>query len=105
MELLEKTREELLELAKKLNLKVPTDFRAKVNLLMNLCGHKSQSEAIRKAVDEALERARNQSRSQTAFSSLLGTAKEPSSGRKPRFQSNEELWEADTRDPRFIRRP
>ena len=77
-----------------INLRVPASFKTAVTVLQKLKGYRSQTEAIRIAVEDAARRAQEEARRVSARS-LLGVARDPDPGRKPRFETNAELWDKD----------
>ncbi len=79
-----------------LNLHVKPDFERDLARLMRLRGVGTKSEAIRLAVREAVERARRSGGS-TSFTGWKGAALEAALNPRPRFTSDDELWDENGR--------
>jgi Arc/MetJ-type ribon-helix-helix transcriptional regulator len=72
---------------------VSDEFDASLRELMRGRGFSSKSEAIRAAVAEAVTRLRA-GRKATDFRQLIGAALAAPTNPAPRFQNDDDLWEA-----------
>jgi Arc/MetJ-type ribon-helix-helix transcriptional regulator len=75
-----------------LNIHMTQEFARDLNRLMKNLKVKSKAEAIRVAVRECLEHALEK-RTPTDFRTWIGRAKEMPLNKKPRFKSDDDLWE------------
>ena len=75
-----------------LNINVTPRFDRAMERLMRLRGIATKSEAVRVAVQEAADRAERESE-RYDFRRLVGLAKRSPLNPRPRFRSDDELWE------------
>lgn len=75
-----------------LNMHTTPEFEEDLVRLMELRGIPTKSEAIRRVVREALERARRARSHERDFREWLGAAREAELNPRPRFSSEDDLW-------------
>ena len=74
-----------------MNLNILPEFAQALDEYMRLRKHRNKSEAIRAAVEEALQIARREER-RADFSELIGAGKIGKENPKPKFKSDNDLW-------------
>ncbi len=77
-----------------MNINLTPDFERDLNRYMKKSGVETKSEAIRRAVREALEQLRSR-RPVRSFAEMLGIAAKYPQNRSPRFRTEDDLWEKD----------
>lgn len=75
-----------------LNMHTTPEFEEDLSRLMELRDIPTKSEAIRRAVREALDRARSARARDLDFRDWLGAAREAELNPRPRFSSEDDLW-------------
>ena len=75
-----------------LNIHLTTAFERDLRKFMKVRHIPTKAEAIRTAIKEGLERSIGQQKPSTNFSTWLGLAKQASPNKKPRFRSDDDLW-------------
>lgn len=81
-------------MAQQLNIHLKPDFIADLQKFMLLRGIATKSEAVRVAVRESLELLTRKRRSHTDFRQWQGMALRGTANPRPRFQSDDDLWES-----------
>ena len=76
------------------NLNMTPEFEKVLEQLMRIRGFRTKSEAVRTAVQEALERERRKVQS-VDYQSWVGLACRVPENPHPRFQSDNDLWKND----------
>lgn len=74
-----------------MNIHLTPEFQQSLLEYMRLRHLKTKSEAVRQAVQEALERERSR-RQTTDFTTWLGMGNRAPQNPHPRFQSDDDLW-------------
>lgn len=75
-----------------LNIHLTPDFEQKLSQYMKIRGIRTKSDAVRMAVQEAVEREQRL-RQTPDFSSWIGLGKEAPENPSPRFNSDDDLWD------------
>ena len=75
-----------------LNVHMTPDFLENLTDYMRLCGVKTKSEAVRRAIREAVERLRARPQAPD-FKSWRGLGNQAPKNAKPRFRSQDDLWQ------------